>query len=117
MTTNYREKLDPALYRIVRCDNRIYFGMAIKSVAQEMFSRISEPAVQSNHQSGHGNDAGTQSNTLELREIDQFAAQFAKKILELGFSPADVLSYLRSEKGGGNGGNVDGASPRRIEAT
>jgi chaperone BCS1 len=91
MTTNHREKLDPALFRSGRCDNRIYFGMATKFVAREMFARVLKPAVQPEEH----DDAGRHTNTLESTEIDDLAAEFAKKIPELEFSPADILSYLR----------------------
>ena len=101
MITHHREKLDSALFRSGRCDKMIYFGLATKFVAKQMFARIMKPsstklAAKLDIQAGEASTGDDVLDTLYPAEIDDLAAQFAEKIPEPPeFSLADILSYLR----------------------
>ena len=77
MTTNYIERLDDALIRPGRVDRKIEFRLANKGVMSQLFCIVFK-----------GSD-GSNDKTIE-----HLADDFAGRIPESEFSPAEVLSLL-----------------------
>ncbi|KAK8110926.1 uncharacterized protein PG998_007383 [Apiospora kogelbergensis] len=125
MTTNVPESLDEALIRPGRVDLQVGFTNATREQARELFIRMYEAdqgrrqhasngaAVTSNGKDpveakllGEDQAAGpeTQSamNTgdldISVEELPEIAEQFAAKIPDMKFSPAEIQGYLLKRK-------------------
>jgi chaperone BCS1 len=78
MTTNHIESLDKAIIRPGRVDLKIELGLADKAMITELFSSTYQTS-----------DAITDNMILDL------AVDFAERIPELIFSPAEIMSFLK----------------------
>jgi chaperone BCS1 len=77
MTTNYIERLDTALIRPGCVDLKVEFRLADKSMAMELYRLVfQEPGEKDNE------------------AVEQLADEFARRMPEGEFSPAEVLSIL-----------------------
>ncbi|CAI6100521.1 unnamed protein product [Clonostachys chloroleuca] len=83
MTTNHPRKLDAALTRPGRVDKKISFQLASRTVAKEIYCFMF----------GQAGDVDTQPGPNE--KIRNQGEEFAAKIPELKFSPAEVMAYLQ----------------------
>lgn len=116
MTTNHKDRLDPALIRPGRVDVQIEFGYAGKEtlveIFRELYSRMEgqegwkdlldrdDPMSSS---MGKVEKSEKSSTTLEQESeygnnIDRMAKKFAEKIPEGVYTPAEVQGFLMSYK-------------------
>jgi len=103
MTTNHLEKLDKALIRPGRVDMTVQFGRADAGMTASIFRAIYTPfdgeeapsmgtTDQAAEKQGPG---GSESDHTSTRDkIEELARQFASKIPELEFSPAEIQGLL-----------------------
>jgi len=124
MTTNHPEKLDAALIRSGRVDMQIRFTFAKRAQIQELFlrmyavdldtsSKLQELDLGLNYEdekkttqaNGHGPSTNghavrslTDSKTLARDELQSIAEQFAEKLPEEQFPPADIQGFLLLHK-------------------
>ncbi|KAF2448839.1 P-loop containing nucleoside triphosphate hydrolase protein [Karstenula rhodostoma CBS 690.94] len=82
MTTNEPENLDKALIRPGRIDKQIHVGHASRAVAENIFKRF---------YSTDGNDEDVLEANFRIAEL---AAEFAGKIPDLKFTPAEIQGFL-----------------------
>ena len=82
MTTNRPEQLDSALVRPGRIDMKVYLGNISQKSAAEMFIRMFSP------------DLGCTSH-LDMDEIHELAAEFARKIPEDTFTPSLLQGFFQ----------------------
>jgi len=114
MTTNHRERLDPALIRPGRVDMQIEFGYACKTTLAEIFRELyssvdgidsvtieeeqevfggeDEPLLSSAEKSGEAREEQYRSTIRQLSE------KFAEMIPENKFTPAEIQGFLMSYK-------------------
>ncbi|KAF5020495.1 hypothetical protein F66182_7486 [Fusarium sp. NRRL 66182] len=114
MTTNHLEKLDKALIRPGRVDMIVKFGLADAEMTASIFRAIYAP-YEGENVNGDGSqqtkteyldpeEAQKQAELAEktrletVERVDDFAAQFAAKIPELEFSPAEIQGLLLKNK-------------------
>jgi mitochondrial chaperone BCS1 len=81
MTTNYIEQLDDILIRPGRVDRKIEFRLANKNIVNQLFCIVFK-------------DSDSSDNTT----IEHLANDFANRIPESEFSPAEILSLLLEHK-------------------
>ncbi|CAG9956760.1 unnamed protein product [Clonostachys rosea f. rosea IK726] len=87
MTTNHPRKLDPALTRPGRVDLKIAFQFASRSITKEIYYFMFRQP---------GDDYGDDNKQQDHDEkIKIQAEEFAAKIPEFKFSPAEVMAYLQ----------------------
>jgi chaperone BCS1 len=111
MTTNHREKLDPALIRPGRVDHEVEFENATRKQAQELFERMYTTTAVSTKAKDVSNSNGTATGIpansvaergvkeeLVTEELSQMAKEFAKKIPDRVFSPAEIQGFLLKRK-------------------
>lgn len=85
MTTNHIEAIDHALLRPGRVDLRIYFDLATKKLAKDLFLQIF----------GDLDDEGVELvNDDKNNELEQQAVAFAAEIPEKVLSPAEIQGFL-----------------------
>jgi chaperone BCS1 len=109
MTTNHREKLDPALIRPGRIDHEVEFKNATRKQAEELFERmytttaVSTKAKDVPNSNANGTATGIPANSIAKRgvkeelvaeELSQMAKEFAKNIPDYVFSPAEIQGFL-----------------------
>jgi mitochondrial chaperone BCS1 len=83
MTSNNPDSLDAALTRPGRVDKKVYFGHMSKSAGKSIFLRmIGRWALA--HDSGYSQE-----------QIEEYAEQFAERIPEGVFTPAEVQNFLQ----------------------
>jgi mitochondrial chaperone BCS1 len=82
LTTNYIEKLDNALLRPGRVDQKIELGFADHEVLTKLFRIVFEPL----------ND-DTDATQVKSGE-DNLATDFASRVPGMEFSPAEIMSFL-----------------------
>lgn len=89
MTTNHIEHLDEALIRPGRVDRKLFFRLADKDMCTRLFRTIFEPS---------GEDCRAPENPVDDKTVVRLAEEFAAKIPEQVFSPAEILSFLLERK-------------------
>ncbi|KID83326.1 cell division protease ftsH [Metarhizium guizhouense ARSEF 977] len=87
MTTNHIKNLDEALIRPGRIDMKLEIPLADSDVTKDLFSFVFKPDKR--------HDAIDDEIILELSRL---AGDFAKKVPELEFSTAQIMSYLLKHK-------------------
>jgi mitochondrial chaperone BCS1 len=109
MTTNYITCLDEALIRPGRVDKKVELGLADKKMTADLFCVVFKPvegdvAPLKNAQSDVlvGEDRkvykAAKSQGEEVQRVEQLAIDFAARVPELKFSPAEILSFLLEYK-------------------
>jgi mitochondrial chaperone BCS1 len=86
MTTNHVERLDGALIRPGRVDKQVEFGLADKDIIAQLFCNVYS------YLNDNVVDEGVQVEDDDI--VKQLAADFANKVPQLEFSPAEILSFL-----------------------
>lgn len=81
MTTNYVERLDSALIRRGRVDKQVAFGLADKDIIAQLYSHSYDDVA----------DKGVQAEDDDI--VKQPAADFADKVPQLEFSPAEIIFF------------------------
>jgi chaperone BCS1 len=107
MTTNHITRLDKALIRPGRVDKKVELGLADKKMTADLFCFVFKPMegdvalpkdVQSDVlvRSGENTEVHEAAMSLgeEIKRVEQLAQEFAAKVPELEFSPAELLSFL-----------------------
>ncbi|KND86935.1 putative mitochondrial chaperone BCS1-B [Tolypocladium ophioglossoides CBS 100239] len=86
MTTNHPKKLDQALTRPGRIDKEVEFRLADRGMAREIYCfMFGQPGKKPAQVSQHGGCDG---------EVERRVDEFAAKVPESKFSPAEIMSYL-----------------------
>lgn len=88
MTTNHIEHLDKALIRPVRIDKKVHFKLADESISTQLFHTVFKQTA--DHQQSKGE--------FDNETIKSLANDFAAKVPEHNFRPAEVLSFLGERK-------------------
>lgn len=88
MTTNHIEQLDKALIRPGRTDKKVHFKLADEKVSAQLFHTVFKQTP--NHKQSEGKFGDD--------KIERLAKDFASKVPEEVFSPAEVLSFLLERK-------------------
>ncbi|KAH8650403.1 P-loop containing nucleoside triphosphate hydrolase protein, partial [Tricladium varicosporioides] len=93
MTTSHITRLDEALMRPGRVDKRFELGLADKKMTAELVkeSKFRSGENREVHEAVMGPDE-------EIKRVEQLAQEFAAKVPELEFSPAELLSFLMGYK-------------------
>ncbi|KAF1969365.1 P-loop containing nucleoside triphosphate hydrolase protein [Bimuria novae-zelandiae CBS 107.79] len=125
MTTNHPEKLDPALIRPGRVDLQVQFTLATRSQTRDIYkrmystasetlkpaapSKLSRPSTptskQPNLSSAREDEEflelltrEPQYDAVDLKQLGNMAEEFASKIPEGTFSPAEIQGFLLTRK-------------------
>ena len=88
MTTNHIEHLDEALIRPGRADKKVYFKLADRKISAQLFHTVFKQTP--DHKQAKKQFGG--------ETIERLANNFASKVPDEVFSPADVLSFLLEQK-------------------
>jgi chaperone BCS1 len=107
MTTNHITHLDEALIRPGRVDKKVELGLADKKMTADLFCVVFKPmegdvALPKNTQldvlvrSGENRkvDEAVRSQGEEVKIVERLAEEFAARVPELKFSPAEIISFL-----------------------
>jgi len=96
MTTNHRERLDPALIRPGRVDLQVEFGYADGPALAEIFRELYKEIGPIKNGA-----AAPSSNEKESERdhVPRLAEAFAQRIPEGRFTPAEIQGYLQGYKG------------------
>lgn len=105
MTTNHVEKLDKALIRPGRIDMMVPFELADAEMCEAIFKAIYTPYDgEVEHNSDEATDAADEKRRLSQRysdakdKVDVLAKEFAAKVPEKEFSPAQLQGLLLRHK-------------------
>ncbi|KJZ74599.1 hypothetical protein HIM_05949 [Hirsutella minnesotensis 3608] len=110
MTTNHVDKLDKALIRPGRVDMIVPFGLADREMIGSIFRAIYAPPEDDTASASQTTGSKTNENTDRAEEkvvrkvpairerVDDLAQEFASKIPENEFSPAEVQGLLLRHK-------------------
>jgi chaperone BCS1 len=108
MTSNFPEKLDPALIRPGRVDMQVAFTLATKLQIKEIFIKMyaSDPKRfnSTNDEEANAASAPTKYKAIATKrvfsreELQPLAENFAKYLPEGKFSPAEVQNFLITRK-------------------
>ena len=101
MTTNHITRLDEALIRPGRVDMKVELGLADNEMTADIFRLVFKPvkgdvALPVDVQPGENrkvHEAPT-SQREEAKRVERLAKEFAVKVPELKFSPAEIISFL-----------------------
>ncbi|KAJ5183265.1 hypothetical protein N7492_000881 [Penicillium capsulatum] len=88
MTTNHIEHLDEALIRPGRTDKKVHFKLADKKISTQLFHTVFKQTP----------DHKQAKEYFGEETIERLAKDFASKVPEQVFSPAEVLSFLLERK-------------------
>lgn len=88
MTTNYIEHLDEALIRPGRTDKKVHFNLADRKISAQLFHTVFKQVP----------DHNQSKKQLGDDTIERLAKDFASKVPDEVFSPAEVLSFLLEQK-------------------
>jgi chaperone BCS1 len=105
MTTNHITRLDEALIRPGRVDKKVELGLADKKMTADLFCVVFKPvegdvAPPKNAQSDVlvGEDRkvheAARNQGEEVKRVERLAEEFAARLPELEFSPAEIVSFL-----------------------
>lgn len=83
MTSNNPDALDGALLRPGRVDKKVYFGNMTKSAGRSIFMRLI------------GRSALAHDAAFTMAEVEMYADQFADKVPENTFTPAEIQNFLQ----------------------
>ncbi|KAL2811152.1 hypothetical protein BDW59DRAFT_168054 [Aspergillus cavernicola] len=85
MTTNHIKRLDAALIRPGRIDKRVYFKLADRDITAQLFRTVFAQMPDAHKHS---------TDKIDGEKFERLAIDFAAKVPEKVFSPAEVLSFL-----------------------
>lgn len=88
MTTNHIEHLDEALIRPGRTDKKVHFKLADETTSTQLFHTVFKRTL----------DFKQPEERFGDETIDRLAENFASKVPDQVFSPAEVLSFLLERK-------------------
>jgi chaperone BCS1 len=101
MTTNHITRLDEALIRPGRVDKKVKLGLADNQMAADLFCLVFKPVegdVAFTEDAQSGEKRRVHEVALGQREeaerVERLAKEFAGKVPELKFSPAEIFSFL-----------------------
>ncbi|EDN03759.1 hypothetical protein I7I51_05369 [Histoplasma capsulatum] len=96
MTTNHIERLDDALIRPVRVDRKVLFQLADEKMSSRLFCTVFKRSDEDDSNPEKKTDAEKKTDD---ETIDRLAREFAAKIPDHLFSPAEILlSFLLERK-------------------
>ena len=123
MTTNFPEKLDDALIRPGRIDMKVAFTMATRSQIKELFirmyspdesspTRLSKVDIATNGKPANGQIPTSKESdglltpprsprnviNMSLEELEDIAENFAERLPEDTFTPAEIQGFLLTRK-------------------
>jgi len=101
VTTNHIERLDPALIRPGRVDMKVEFQLADRDMINQLFFFIYGPKPSNDvnyNESRSSISQGEKDCVVQNGELHQLAQEFAAKIPESEFSPAEIMSFLLANK-------------------
>jgi chaperone BCS1 len=96
MTTNHRERLDPALIRPGRVDLQVEFGYADRPALAEIFRELYKEIGPVKNGAAAPSSSEKES---ERAHVPRLAEAFAQRIPEGRFTPAEIQGYLQGYKG------------------
>jgi chaperone BCS1 len=103
MTTNYITRLDEALIRPGRVDKRVELGLADEKMTADLFCVVFKPVeggvalledAQLDVLAREDHEAATSQREEDVKGVGRLAKEFAARVPELKFSPAEILSFL-----------------------
>ena len=101
MTTNHITRLDDALIHPGRADMHVELGLVDKKMTTDLFCVVFKPmegdvALPENARLGDNKKVheAARIRAEEAKRVDGLANKIAAKVLELRFSPAEILSLL-----------------------
>jgi chaperone BCS1 len=111
MTTNHITRLDKALIRPGRVDKKVELGLADEEMTADIFRLVFKPvlgdvalpedtALREGAQPGENRKVheAAASQREEAERVERLAKEFAAKVPELKFSPAETISFLLEYK-------------------
>jgi len=99
MTTNHIEKLDKALIRPGRVDMSIEFGWADRDISASIFNAIytaldADSSMDSDSPADEVSRESAQKKAAANAAVSALASEFATKIPQYEYSPAEIQGYL-----------------------